>query len=116
MAWQNSAYNQPPHPSYYLGDGMNPPPRIAIDVEPLTTAINEATKTALRVFPNPTAHSFTIETKGAFSYKIYDLKGQMVESGKGVNQISVGAKLLKGSYVVSVAQNGKEETLKVVKE
>ena len=116
VAWQNSAYNQPPHPSYYLGDGMNPPPRIAIDVEPLTTATNEATKTALRVFPNPTTHSFTIETKGAFSYKIYDLKGQMVESGKGVNQISVGAKLLRGSYVVSVAQNGKEETLKVVKE
>ena len=30
IAWQNVAYNQPPHVSYYLGDGMNAPPRRAI--------------------------------------------------------------------------------------
>ncbi len=26
IAWQNVAYNQPPHPSFYLGDGMSAPP------------------------------------------------------------------------------------------
>ncbi|WP_275446245.1 rhamnogalacturonan lyase [Paenibacillus sp. ACRSA] len=26
VAWQNVAYNQPPHTSFYLGEGMNPPP------------------------------------------------------------------------------------------
>jgi rhamnogalacturonan endolyase len=26
IAWQNSAYNQPPHPSFYLGEQMAPPP------------------------------------------------------------------------------------------
>ncbi|MEJ5259814.1 MAG: carbohydrate-binding domain-containing protein [Anaerohalosphaeraceae bacterium] len=26
IAWQNVGYNQPPHPSFYLGDGMAPPP------------------------------------------------------------------------------------------
>ena len=26
IAWQNTAYNQPPHSSFYLGDGMNTPP------------------------------------------------------------------------------------------
>src|SRR5262245_11561933 len=26
IAWQNTAYNQPPHPSFFLGDGMAPPP------------------------------------------------------------------------------------------
>jgi hypothetical protein len=26
IAWQNGGYNQPPHPSFYLGDGMSPPP------------------------------------------------------------------------------------------
>jgi rhamnogalacturonan endolyase len=25
IAWQNTAYNQPPHPSYFLGDGMTVP-------------------------------------------------------------------------------------------
>ena len=27
VAWQNVAYNQPPHTSYFLGDGMAPPPQ-----------------------------------------------------------------------------------------
>jgi rhamnogalacturonan endolyase len=27
VAWQNVAYNQPPHPGYFLGDGMKTPPR-----------------------------------------------------------------------------------------
>lgn len=27
IAWQNVAYNQPPHTSFYLGVGMSPPPR-----------------------------------------------------------------------------------------
>ncbi len=26
VAWQNTAYNQPPHPSFFLGDGMGRPP------------------------------------------------------------------------------------------
>jgi autotransporter-associated beta strand protein len=26
IAWQNVAYNQPPHTSFYMGYGMNPPP------------------------------------------------------------------------------------------
>ena len=32
VAWQNVAYNQPPHVSYYLGDGMKTPaaPKISI--------------------------------------------------------------------------------------
>jgi rhamnogalacturonan endolyase len=30
VAWQNVGYNQPPHPSFYIGDGMKepPPPKI----------------------------------------------------------------------------------------
>lgn len=30
IAWQNTAYNQPPHPSFFLGDGMATPPAPAI--------------------------------------------------------------------------------------
>ena len=32
IAWQNTAYNQPPHPSFFLGEGMAPPPRPSIYV------------------------------------------------------------------------------------
>jgi hypothetical protein len=27
VAWQNTAYNQPPHPSYFIGNGMATPPQ-----------------------------------------------------------------------------------------
>ena len=35
IAWQNVAYNQPPHPGFYLGDGMKAPPRANISLVPL---------------------------------------------------------------------------------
>jgi rhamnogalacturonan endolyase len=37
IAWQNTAYNQPPHPSFFFGDGMAAPPRPNILYEPDTT-------------------------------------------------------------------------------
>jgi len=30
LAWQNTAYNQPPHPSFFIGDGMAAAPRASI--------------------------------------------------------------------------------------
>ena len=33
IAWQNVGYNQPAHTSYFLGDGMKPPPRADISVK-----------------------------------------------------------------------------------
>lgn len=30
LAWQNTAYNQPPHPSFFIGDGMAKAPRPTI--------------------------------------------------------------------------------------
>lgn len=30
LAWQNVVYNKPPHPSFFLGQGMTAPPRAAI--------------------------------------------------------------------------------------
>ncbi|MBB2949226.1 hypothetical protein FB565_009031 [Actinoplanes lutulentus] len=32
IAWQNTAYNQPPHPSFFLGNGMTTPPQPTIYV------------------------------------------------------------------------------------
>ena len=48
IAWQNVAYNQPPHPSFYLGEGMTmpPPPDIVTSsgalpaLAPAVTSIN----------------------------------------------------------------------------
>ncbi|HKX31361.1 MAG TPA: rhamnogalacturonan lyase [Blastocatellia bacterium] len=35
IAWQNVAYNQPPHPGFFLGDGMKRAPRPAIVLTPM---------------------------------------------------------------------------------
>jgi rhamnogalacturonan endolyase len=32
IAWQNVVYNKPPHPGFFLGDGMAPPPRPKIQL------------------------------------------------------------------------------------
>ncbi|MBM7602917.1 fibronectin type 3 domain-containing protein/lysophospholipase L1-like esterase [Metabacillus crassostreae] len=32
IAWQNVGYNQPPHPSFYIGEGMETPPTPNIDI------------------------------------------------------------------------------------
>jgi rhamnogalacturonan endolyase len=34
IAWQNVGYNQPPHPGFFLGDGMKPAPRPPIVTAP----------------------------------------------------------------------------------
>ncbi|MDL4843029.1 rhamnogalacturonan lyase family protein [Aquibacillus rhizosphaerae] len=36
IAWQNVAYNQPPHPSFFIGEGMAEPPMPNIDVVDVT--------------------------------------------------------------------------------
>lgn len=33
IAWQNTAYNQPPHPSFYLGVGMQTPPKPKLKIK-----------------------------------------------------------------------------------
>ena len=32
-SWQNTAYNQPPHPSFHIGSGMADPPKPDITVK-----------------------------------------------------------------------------------
>jgi rhamnogalacturonan endolyase len=33
VAWQNTGYNQPPHPSFFIGEGMAPPPPPKITIQ-----------------------------------------------------------------------------------
>jgi rhamnogalacturonan endolyase len=33
IAWQNVGYNQPPHPGFYLGEGMDPPKRTSLRIQ-----------------------------------------------------------------------------------
>jgi rhamnogalacturonan endolyase len=40
VAWQNVGYNQPPHPSFYLGTGMSEPPTPNIITKPVAPTLS----------------------------------------------------------------------------
>jgi rhamnogalacturonan endolyase len=80
VAWQNVGYNQPPHPGFFLGDGMAYPPPLP-DI-----AIPGATSPA-RVFPGRGPVP-TDRRDGAR----YDLTGRRVRgvAGRGLHLIRTG--------------------------
>ncbi|NLT55354.1 MAG: rhamnogalacturonan lyase [Actinomycetales bacterium] len=45
LAWQNTAYNQPPHPSFHIGNGMSPAPWPNVYVPGGTTTTQQTTTT-----------------------------------------------------------------------
>jgi hypothetical protein len=50
IAWQNVGYNQPPHPSFFLGEGMAEPPKPNVehaDTSPPAFALLTASTTPL---------------------------------------------------------------------
>ncbi|MEL1252375.1 T9SS type A sorting domain-containing protein [Flavobacterium sp. DGU38] len=86
IAWQNSAYNQPPHPSFFLGYDMAPVPASNIvikDISSLRVKKTTASVTAeVLVYPNPSSGQFNIRFNGYKSSKatvvISDITGQVL--------------------------------------
>lgn len=66
-------------------------------------------------FPNPSHASFTVRTEGAFRYSVYDLSGNLLESGQGTDQSVIGSGLPTGMFVVKVQSSTGEKAIKVAK-
>lgn len=119
IAWQNAAYNQPPHPGFYLGDGMSaaPTPNIQL-VNAITTPVSDQTVSAITVdvFPNPSVKTFFIRANGIFSFHIYDVNGKLQQQGSAINQIETGAALAAGVYFVKVSAKKQQTTIKIIKQ
>lgn len=86
IAWQNSAYNQPPHPGFFLGYDMAPAPVPSIvikDISNLATKKTTDLATAeVLVYPNPSSGQFNIRFNGLKSSKatvvISNITGQII--------------------------------------
>ena len=65
------------------------------------------------IFPNPTTNNFTIKTTSnlLITYQIFNLQGEMVKTG---NELFVTTNFPKGMYVVSITQNDKISTHKLI--
>lgn len=119
IAWQNAAYNQPPHPGFYLGDGMNTPPTPNIQlVENFTTPVSNVQREvmAVDVYPNPSVKTFRIKANGSFHFYIYDAGGQLQQQGTAINQIETGAQLGTGIYFIKVMAKKQTATIKLIKQ
>jgi rhamnogalacturonan endolyase len=90
IAWQNVAYNQPPHTGFYLGDGMSDPPipNIKYPGEDTPIAQKEAQQqipnqfVLNQNFPNPfnptTEITFSIAKQGHITLNVYNAIGQKI--------------------------------------
>ncbi len=119
IAWQNGAYNQPPHPGFYLGEGMNTPPVPNIKlVNDIITGVdnNSINNNPVKIFPNPFDQFYTIQLNGSFSWQVYDVTGRLIAEGTAVNQFSTGSDLQPGMYFVKIRQKNKSITRKIVKQ
>jgi rhamnogalacturonan endolyase len=121
IAWQNSAYNQPPHPSFYLGVDMaaqTKPNVVTADASLSTTAFsNDEPSANAIIYPNPTSQTFTIVAEGKFAFTIHNVLGAVLESGKGESQVVVGETLASsGLFIVTVKSEKGTSTIKLIKE
>ncbi|WP_201985843.1 rhamnogalacturonan lyase family protein [Hymenobacter rubidus] len=122
VAHENSAYNQPPHPSFFLGTGMAAPPRpnivLADSANNVATAARATnSRLAAAIYPNPTTSTIHLSTPGTFTYQVYDFAGKLVEQGSGHNDFQAGQHLRAGLYLVRVqTADGQQTTAKVRKE
>ena len=121
IAWQNSGYNQPPHPSFYLGTDMAAQTKPNILIASGKLATNEfSSKTSSAnaiVYPNPSNQSFTIAAKGLFTYAIHNVLGQVIKTGKGENQVAVeNIAILPGIYIITIKNEQGTSSIKLIKD
>ena len=128
IAWQNSAYNQPPHPSFFLGYDMAPAPVPNVVIQDSSNlGIKNPTVTVtsdVMVYPNPSAGQFTVQLNGYTSEKasivVSNINGQIVlqkevklNDGKQNFSLSIPNNA-DGVYLLKVASADGVKTLKLV--
>jgi len=125
LAWQNSSYNQPPHPSFFLGNGVPLPskPNIVMlkdgnvitdlgDENPLFSSNDQS---GIRFSLNPFAEELYLSANEQFDYAIYDLQGALIEEGRGQNNYQAGSSLPAGLYVVKTKSESGSKVFRVTK-
>lgn len=117
VAWQNSAYNQPPHTGFYLGDSMALPPVPNIKLTNQSTVwVPVITDSTLKVYPNPSRSQFLLKQNGLFTCRLLDAQGRTVNTGTATNEYRFGAGLVAGIYFMEVTTGNVRKVVKVVKQ
>lgn len=128
VAWQNVAYNQPPHTSFYLGTGMDSVPKpdnyyVAYEQEDTATTYiaNNETAQVLKVYPVPASETITVITQKTgqlVCLSIVDMNGKTVKYMPAYttgNSLDI-SDLAYGIYLVKVVSEKETLMTKLVKE
>lgn len=127
IAWQNSAYNQPPHPSYFLGYDMAPvpTPNITIkDISNLGVKKSKVSSAEVLVYPNPSSGQFNVRFNSFKSSKatviVSNITGQIVLkkeielTGNDQNVAISIPNQNQGVYLLKVISDEDTKTLKIM--
>jgi len=137
IAWQNSAYNQPPYPSFYIGYDMAVDPITGNVVTPmsnifvanannlgLSPANAELPSSEIKIYPNPTSGLFSLQfgnlESGKATVKIVALNGQIIKqrnvelTGKSQSVMFDISAEAAGVYLIKVTTKEGVTTQKIV--
>lgn len=79
-------------------------------------SIEEEGINQLTIYPNPTSATTTINYKGNFVYEVIDALGNVITTGKSVDQEKIDfTNVTKGNYFVRIVSNGVVTTQKIVR-
>lgn len=67
-------------------------------------------------YPNPFGAYVNVITKGDFGYQLFNLSGELVESGNSNGEVKLGHDLVKGLYFLKIIKGDKSRVLKLIKE
>jgi hypothetical protein len=128
VAWQNSGYNQPPHPSFFLGYDMpvQSKPNIVVKKVKSSEISKQSVSflSGLAVSPNPSSGPFNLQINGDKSTQatisVIDINGRTIIQ-KEVKLIAGDQTIPfnishypQGVYLVKVQTEEGEQTLKVI--
>ena len=83
--------------------------------EPGDVGLADQLLTDCNIFPNPTQGNLNVQTEGAFNYQIIDLKGSVVLTGNGTDNAIIDVTAIdKGTYIITVIQNSRVKTEKLI--
>jgi rhamnogalacturonan endolyase len=132
VAWQNSSYNQPPHPGYYIASDMDfPPPTLNVAVvgdseQPSSSSVAQSSSSDSGPTPttwpvashsnalNAMRNAVNLQITANADVQIFDLKGNIVRAlNFAQGNYLVPLDLPQGLYIVKANSGSWSKTIKM---
>lgn len=119
IAWQNVAYNQPPHLGFYIGDGLDniPYPDMHLVKYKDDTSIENQTQNLCEIYPIKNGSIQVKSPDGIKSIVVYGLDGRLHFQDRNIDSTSYTVTLPSANetiYIVRVVTNSGVKTAKIM--